>query len=129
MLLAEGTRVRFKNTGDEGVITAILDLGMVNVLLDDDMEIPAFIENLERVEDNPRPNRNPVKAKFIESKKPEQPVEPTSMQLDSQYFILKSLGIQLAFEPVVQTNGITSHYQIYLINDTRYDALFTFQFE
>ena len=47
MLFVEGTKVRFKNTGDVGVITAVLDMDMVQVLLDDDdMEIPAFIENI-----------------------------------------------------------------------------------
>ena len=70
MLFAEGTKVRFKNTGDEGIIIAILDREMVNVELDDDgMIIPAFIENLERMEDIPKPNKNPIKAKFVESKK------------------------------------------------------------
>lgn len=127
MLFAEGTKVRFKNTGDEGVIIAILDAEMVNVELDDDgMVIPAFIENLERIKDNPKPHRSPIKAKFVESKKVLPPPTPTFQNSDSQYNILKSLGIQLAFDPQVQPNGITSSYNIYLINDTRYDALFTF---
>lgn len=127
MLFAEGTKVRFKNTGDEGVITAILDAEMVNVELDEDgMVIPAFIENLERVVDNPRPNQTPIKAKFVETKQVPPPPTPPLQDNDSQYHILKSLGIQLAFEPQVQPNGITSSYEIYLINDTRYDALFTF---
>lgn len=127
MLFAEGTKVRFKNTGDEGVIIAILDSEMVNVELnDDEMVIPAFIENLERIEDIPKPNRNPIKAKFVESKKVPLPPTPPLQDNDSQYHILKSLGIQLAFDPHVQPDGITSSYDIYLINDTRYDALFTF---
>lgn len=126
MLFSEGTKVRFKNTGDEGVITSIIDANMVNVLLDDDeMEIPAFIENLERIQDVPRPNQSVIKAKFVESKKSTPPPSPPNHKIDSQYFILKSLGIQLAFDPNVNFEGITSHYDIYLINDTRYDALFT----
>ena len=127
MLFAEGTKVRFKNTGDEGVIIAILDAEMVNVVLDDDdMVIPAFIENLERIEDIPKPNSNPIKAKFVQSKQVPPPPIPPLQDNDSQYHILKSLGIQLAFDPQVQPDGITSSYDIYMINDTRYDALFTF---
>ena len=127
MLFAEGTKVRFKNTGDEGVIIAILDAEMVNVELDnDDMVIPAFIENLERIEDIPKPNHNPIKAKFVESKKDPEAPTPPLQDHDSQYHILKSLGIQLAFDPQVQPDGITSSYDIFLINDTRYNALFTF---
>ncbi|MDB4769002.1 DUF2027 domain-containing protein [Saprospiraceae bacterium] len=127
MLFAEGTKVRFKNTGDEGIIIAILDREMVNVELDDDgMIIPAFIENLERMEDIPKPNKNPIKAKFVESKKVTKPLTPPLQDNDSQYHILKSLGIQVAFDPKIQSDGTTSSYDIYLINDTRYDALFTF---
>ena len=117
MLFAEGTKVRFKNTGDEGVIIAILDSEMVNVDLDDDgMVIPAFIENLERMEDIPKPNQHPIKAKYVESKKVPPPPTPPFQDNDSQYHILKSLGIQLAFDPQVQSDGITSSYDIYLIN-------------
>ena len=127
MLYTEGTKVRFINTGDQGVIVDILDAEMVNVQLDgDDMVIPAFLENLERVESKLPPNRKPVKAKFVTPK----PVasKPTSSNIghESQYNILNSLGIQLAFEPEVRADGITSKYQIYLINDTRYAALFAF---
>ena len=130
MLLTEGTKVRFKNTGDEGVITAILNSEMVNVLLDeDDMEIPAFIENLERIQDLPRPNQTPIKAKFVTPKKVPAPPSPPQTDIDSQYHILKSLGIQLAFDPETQADGVTTSYQIYLLNDTRYDALFSFKIE
>jgi len=130
MLFVEGTKVRFKNTGDRGVITKMLDLGMAQVLLDDDdMEIPAFLDNLERIEDVPLPNQKPIKAKFIESQKPKVPTPPPSTKVDSQYFILKSLGIQLAFDSQIDENEITTSYQIYLINDTRYDALFTYNLD
>lgn len=129
MLFTEGTKVRFKNTGDEGVITAILDMEMVNVLLDDDMEIPAFIENLERIQDIPKPNHHPIKAKFVQAKKKPTPPSPPYSKGDSQYYILKSLGIQLVFDPELQADGVTTNYQIYLLNDTRYDALFTYTIE
>jgi len=130
MLFVEGTKVRFKNTGDRGVITKMLDLGMAQVLLDDDdMEIPAFLENLERIEDDLLPNKKPIKAKFLESQKPKVPSQPPSTKVDPQYVILKSLGIQLAFDPQYGDGDVISSYRIYLINDTRYEALFTYKID
>lgn len=126
MLLTEGTKVRLTNTGDEGVIDSILDTEMVNVLLNNGMLIPAFIEDLERMEDTSLSNRPTVKAKFVTPKKTPLPPTPPHPETDSQYHILKSWGIQLAFDPNIQPDGTTSHYQIFLINDTPYHALFTF---
>ncbi|MEO6758758.1 MAG: hypothetical protein ABIO24_04830, partial [Saprospiraceae bacterium] len=50
MLFAVGTRVRFRYTGETGVITAMLDDAMLQVRLDSDrsLEIPAFEEDLQR---------------------------------------------------------------------------------
>ena len=48
MLIAIGTRVRLRFTGESGVITARLDDEMLQVRLDNDpdFEIPAFEEDL-----------------------------------------------------------------------------------
>ncbi|MCK6692848.1 MAG: hypothetical protein L6Q97_12175, partial [Thermoanaerobaculia bacterium] len=50
MLFAIGTKVRFRYTGESGVITTQLDDGMLLVRLnnDPDLEIPAFEEDLMR---------------------------------------------------------------------------------
>jgi len=131
MLITEGTKVRVINTGDTGVVIDILDHGMVNVMLDDDMEIPIAMENLERIESNTtrfsagQPIA-PVKAKFVPAKKDYEPPKPPTQEHQSQYTILKSMGIQLAFDPVMRSDGIVERFEIYLLNDTRYAALFTF---
>jgi hypothetical protein len=127
MLFAVGTRVRLLHSQDEGVITALLDNGMVNVMLDDgDFEIPVFSDDLARVE-APFGKKPSVKAKIVPSKKENKPVKPIRPPIESQYAILKSYGIQLAFDPLVEPGGQSSRYKIYLINDTRYDVLFTFE--
>lgn len=132
MLITEGTKVRVINTGDTGVVVEMLADDMVNVLLDaDDMEIPIAFDNLERL-DNPTVKYSggqpiaPVKAKIVPGKKEYVPPQPPPQSHQSQYTILKSLGIQLAFDPVVRADGTTERYEIYLLNDTPYNAIYTY---
>lgn len=122
MLFSIGTRVRFIHSEDEGVVTALLDDGMVMVLLAHDLEIPAFIEDLIRI-DNEAPS---VKAKIVPGKTPKTIHPPERTPVESQYTILRSVGIQLAFDPVLKNDAAPEKYDIYLINDTRYELLFTF---
>jgi len=48
--------------------------------------------------------------------------------VETQYTILKSIGIQLAFEPMWDKDGNVQKYQIFLLNDTRYDILYDYEF-
>lgn len=122
MLYAVGTRVRFTNTGDEGVVTAMLDDNMLNVRLDNGMEIPAFIEDLQRLDEE---DTGKVKAKIVKGKQPKKVSAPIDLTSRAQYAILKSYGLQLAFDPVQRQDGTTEKFEIWLINDTKYDCLFT----
>ena len=123
MLFAVGTRVRFLHSRDEGVVTALLDNGMVNVLLDDnDFEIPAFIDDLMRAEDFQDANPS-VKARIVPGKQNNNAEQPPPISIETQYSILKSFGIQLAFDPVLNAQGHAEKYRIILINDTQHDTL------
>ncbi len=122
MLFAKGTKVKFLHTDDEGEVRGLLEGGMVNVYLPKyDMEIPAWPEDLMRAEAF---NKHPVKAKVVEGKK--EHLEPTAppVSVESQYTILKSLGIQLAFEPADSKQEVPEKYGLYLLNDTRYDVVY-----
>lgn len=124
MLFSVGTKVKFLHTKDVGVVTALLDGNMVNVLLDgDDMEIPAFVDDLVRYEDYIDHNPS-VKAKIVPGKKPKVIQPPDRPPVETQYNILKSVGIQLAFDPVLNKEGNAEKYEMYLINDTQDDTLF-----
>lgn len=126
MLFSIGTKVKFKHTGDYGEITGRLGDGMVNVYLEEeDMEIPTFEDDLVRVEDEYK--KSSVKAKFVPAKKAKKPVERPQAVIETQYTIIKSKGIQLAFDPIHQSDGLVEKYRLFLINDTRNDALFTFE--
>lgn len=125
MIFAIGTKVKLVHTGDIGTVTAWLDNGMLQVrLLDDDMEIPAFPEDLARLGvEQPK-----VKAKIVTGKKEKAIEMPERPKPTIQYSILKSFGIQLAFEPIIRGDGSTEKYLLHLINDTRYDVLFDYDF-
>jgi len=128
MLFAIGSRVRLNHTGAEGTVSELLDHGMISILLDDGDEIPVSEEDLMRIEDYrvALQNKPPVKAKVIKGPTEKKVVQPEFPEYQSQYSILKSLGIQLAFEPQYRNDGSTEKYNIHLINDTKYDVLFAF---
>jgi len=122
MVFAVGTRVKLRTTGDEGVITDLLGNGLVAVYLKEaDMEIPTTEENLEPAEAR-LVSKKVVKAKIVPGKqsKPTKPVH--RVPNETQYKRLKSKGILLAFERMDDQNSFTIH----LINDTRFDVIFTF---
>ncbi len=125
MVFAIGTKVKLVHTGDLAVVTHWLDGGMIQVrVLGSDMEIPVFPEDVTRVETE-APS---VKAKILpgkQEKKVEAPVRPPAAL---QYAILKSQGIQVAFEPMFRSDGSTDLYLVHLINDTRYDVLYDYEF-
>ena len=123
MLFAIGTKVRFRYTGESGVIAAQLDDGMLLVRLnnDPDLEIPAFEEDLVRDTD-----AEPLLAgaKFIAGKQEPKPAPPPRREIKGQYLILKPRGVQLAFEPMPGRDGNVSRYKAWLINDTPTEFLF-----
>lgn len=123
MLYAIGTKVRFIHTGDTGTVKGRLDGGMLSVYLPDiDMEIPAAEEDLVRAEDL---GKAPVKAKIVQGKKRETPApKPPPAVIETQYAIIKSYGLQVAFLPVENREGLTENYRIFLLNDTTYDVLY-----
>jgi hypothetical protein len=126
MLFAVGTKVKFLHTGDEGVVTGLLEGGMINVYIEaSDMEIPAFPDDLFRAEEY---SKKPVKAKIVEGKKEAPAPTPPPIPIETQYTILKSFGIQLAFEPIWNQEGLTEKYLVYLLNDTNYAVVYTVRF-
>ncbi len=122
MIYAKGTRVKLRNTGDEGVITELLGNGLVAVYLKEtDMEIPTYEDNLEPAEEH-LVNKTVVKAKVVPGKQP-KPARPISFPpSETQYKRLKSKGLLLAFERSTNQNS----FNIHLINDTKFDLIFTF---
>ncbi len=125
MLFSIGTRVRFINTKDRGTVTSMLENGMVSVLLEEEgIEIPAFLDDLERAEEEIDEYPS-VKAKIVPGKKARKIEAPELPPAHIQYAILKSKGLQLAFDPILKKDAHAERYKIFLINDTKDEALFT----
>ena len=129
MLISVGTRVRLIHLRENGVVTALLhDEGMARVRLEDGEEIPVFLEDLARPDALPA-NPPSVKAKFVPGKKEKTEQPPERPPIESQYLILKSKGLQVAFDPLPEPDGQIRQFNIYLLNDTRNDYLFTFELQ
>ena len=127
MLLSIGTKVILKHSKEEAVVIELLEEDMVNVrLLSSDLEIPVFVEDIIRKEAF-APKKNP--GKIVAGKKAKEPFKPDRPSPESQYRILQSIGIQLAFAPILKTDATTEKYEIYLINDTSLPVLFSFILE
>jgi len=122
MLFSIGTKVKFRYTGESGVIIAILDEQMLQVRLDSDsdLEIPAFEEDLIRNAD-----AEPVSAgaKFVQHQTAKKVEAPPRREIKNQYIILKPKGLQLTFEPMPGRDGSVTRYKIWLLNDTKHEFL------
>ena len=117
MLLAIGTKIQLKTTGEKGSIIAMLGNGMVCVRLSGSgLEIPCFEDDVTRLDAVPAPEVLQPAAGYKA-----QPVA-------SQYTILKSAGLQLAFDPHFNREGQTEHFDIYLLNDTSYGVAYVLSF-
>lgn len=119
MLLGIGNKVRFIHTGTEGKIVDRLNDGMFIVEVVDGIEIPASPEHLERIDR--ALSGSSVKARVIQTSKPKNDREKIPMP-ERQYEILKSEGIQMAFE--LMQDGSMQRYAVYILNDTQYQALY-----
>lgn len=119
MFFTVGQKVILKYTDDEGTVMQLHQDGTVMVRLDDsDMTIPIFEEDLLPA------NILPIHKSTELPKKKE--VEIPNFPIETQYGILQSLGLQVAFEAVTKYENIEK-YNVYLINDTSSELVYIFQ--
>lgn len=130
-----GTKVKFIHTGDEGTVVSLIDAETVNVrLTGEDMEIPVNLENIVHA-DQYVATAKPLKGKpkSAQSNLPPPPPKYTPPAVgvpvkagNAQYAIIKSMGVQLGFDPIYKEDGSPEKYLIYVINDTRMDVVYNF---
>ena len=124
MLFPIGTKVMLIHSNEKGTVKGWMDGQMLRVQLEESgMEIPVFETDLKRLPEEEQPISK-VKAKIVPGKKAPQPPLIEHPPIESQYIILKELGIQLAFEPKHLPDNTVEKYIVHLINDTKFDALF-----
>lgn len=127
-----GDKVKFLNESGGGVISKIVSPGMVNVTIEDGFEIPVMISELIKIElDAPVDSPKHMFREDFESRLPE--TEQISYEEDDRNIRLSSNrskgsvdeGVLLAFVPHDQKWLITGNIDVYLINNTNFDVLYS----
>ncbi|NOX46067.1 MAG: DUF2027 domain-containing protein [Chlorobi bacterium] len=128
-----GDRVVFLNESGGGVVSKILSPSLVNVRIEDGFEIPVVISELMKVETGSLPGS--FKSAFDEEVIVEAPEQPKQeYESDSRNIPLMNIGGQgilekgifLAYVPHDQKWLITGMVDLYLVNHTEYDILYSF---
>lgn len=127
-----GDKVKFLNENGGGVVSKILSSNMVNVSIGDGFEIPTLTTDIIKtgLPDDPgnffeESFDVEIKTEIINDNEPEVSTRISPIQ---KYNSLKAAqpGIYLAFVPQDQKWLITGFLDIFLINNSDYDALFSF---
>jgi hypothetical protein len=150
-----GDKVKFLNEKGGGIVTKIITSSMVNVMVADGFEIPTLTSELIKVDPKGRvesmfdedfgvrSSQFAVRSSHVESSKepktgnrepgtanrePEEPDRQTA--LGNYSFRAKNTpGIYLAFVPHDQKWLVTGIVEIYLINNTAFNILYSFFLE
>ncbi len=127
-----GDRVKFLNESGGGIISKIISPGLVNVAIEDGFEIPTMTSELLKIDVDATVES--AKNLFREEYDVEIPAEPeTSYESDERNIPLLNdrargvlnRGIYLAFVPHDQKWLITGMIDVYLVNHTQYDILYS----
>ncbi len=127
-----GDKVKFLNESGGGIISKIISPGLVNVAIEDGFEIPTMTSELLKIDIDATVES--AKNLFSEDYDVEIPQNPeTSYENDERNIPLLNdrargvlnLGVYLAFVPHDQKWLITGMIDVYLVNHTPYDILYS----
>ncbi|MCD6658742.1 MAG: DUF2027 domain-containing protein [Lentimicrobium sp.] len=139
-----GDKVRFLNEKGEGIVTRILGNNMVNVAIEEGFELPVLATELIKIEPAGAAGRffdRQINVDFTQNTGTPKTGEskPTSIEIPaSQDFedritplfrqsgALSQEGVYLAYVPRDQKILITGKVDIYLVNNTRSDLIYSF---
>ena len=114
-----GDKVRFLNEKGEGVVSKIINKTTVGITIDGDFEIPFSISQLLIIRDElnpPKTEKTSIeKESFIEKKNAISSVKKIEKE-----------GIYIAFSPENSNNISYSDFNVWLINNTKYEILFSY---
>ena len=146
MELKPGDKVRYLNEKGGGIITGIISSTMVNVAIEEGFEVPVLIKDLILIEPQGAADRffdrhvnvnlpkseatphqhNPGEPAQTGRNQPEDDSDDRISYLFRQSGARTVEGIYLAYAPHDQKWLISGNLEIYLVNNTRHDALFSF---
>jgi len=131
-----GDKVKFLNDHGGGVVTKIISTSLVNVQIEDGFEIPTVVSELLKVEETEQPSRHIFMDQTNLRQQP--PSQQNSTQHDVADFedrtspleIFRSKGddkkgIYLAYVPHDQKWLLTGLLDVFLVNYTDYEILFS----
>ncbi len=147
MELKVGDKVRFLNEKGGGIVTRLLSTSMVHVAIEEGFEVPVMVTDLIKIDPDGAADRffdRPVnvkvktpgtienavdqKKKTQEEIKEEETFDPVS-SLYRQSGAGLADGVYLIWEPQDQKWLITGNLDIFLVNNTEYEAIFSFLLE
>jgi hypothetical protein len=146
MELKAGDKVRFLNEKGEGIVTRVLGNNMVNVAIEEGFEIPVLAADLIKIESggmagrffdrevrvdfplSAAPTQEPavVPATAPQARAEEEDYDNSITSLYRQSGAGTTEGIYLIYAPHDQKWLMTGNLDIYLVNNSPYDAIFSF---
>jgi len=132
-----GDKVKFLNESGGGVISKIVSPGMVNVAIEDGFEIPVMISELIKIElDAPMDSPKHIFREDFDIQFEAREQNTSNNDGGDNLPLLKNSsrgevaeGVYFAFIPHDQKWLITGLLDIYLVNHTRYDVLYSIYLE
>ncbi len=134
MKFKPGDKVRFLNTTGGGVVVKVINEFMVSVEIDDGFEIPTLTNELVAIEPAGKSgdlflNKNDRRSEIPVKIEP----EPEIIETDRISRIVQrgngsavSTGIYLAWNPQDQKRLLSGSVDVYLVNNTAFDILYSF---
>jgi hypothetical protein len=131
MKLNVGDKVRFLNENGGGIVTRIINTNLVSVAIEDGFDIPTLASNLIKIEALDGPSALFDKDYNIELPVPDPKLDEYAENRSSKLRPEKQEpshpeGLYLAFIPHDQQWLITGVLDIYVINNTEYSVLYSF---
>ncbi len=127
-----GDKVKFLDEKGGGIVSKIISSKIVNVAIEDGFEIPTLTSNLIKIEAENKTDKlfdesyNVDIESTVKENIPEDDYETRTSPLLKYSSVIKTpSGIYLAFAPHNQNLLIAGLLDIYLINHTEYDVMFS----
>ncbi len=124
-----GDKVKFLNEKGGGIISKILSNTMVHVAVDDGFDMPVMVKDLVLISNNSVGERYFAEHYEVENHK--QAIQEaaaanqkTTENKNNQPFDIPE-GIYIAFVPDDQKNLIIGNVEVYLLNNTGYDLIYS----
>jgi hypothetical protein len=114
-----GDKVRFLNEKGEGIVSKIINKTTVGITIEDGFELPFAVSQLLLIYDESRIQSS---VKYVE----EPPVVPLEKKNLKTSKIEEQEGIYLAFSPEKENDIAHSDFNVWMINNTSYQLLFTY---